>query len=218
MSIELTEDEKSLREEILEQLKTVNYLLRNYRMDNEVQDLIKKMGNNAHRLHMSLKENGYNPQHHEYMIKNREAEPEDPLFYMHIHPVEDLLKYIDDPHANDDPKDQTIGQEFEFRIYSRRWGREDTYRIRRTEEGWDVLPISIGGPCDKGGQPFLFKKLHQDFIRYPYGLDGWLEWLWEQAAYKGLSKNEVQTELNELANWVNSTEKNAPSGGVWERY
>lgn len=218
MSIELTAEEERLREEIREQLKTVYDMLRDYRIDNEVQTLIEKMGDNAHKLHMSLKENGYNPQHHEYMIKNRGVEPENPLFYMNIHPVEDLLKYIDNPHANDDPKDQTIGQDFEFRIYSRRWEHKNTYRIRRTAEGWDVLPVSRGGPCGKGGHPFLFEKLQQDFIQYPHDLDGWLEWLWEQSASKGLSKKEVQTALNQLAKWISLTEKYSPSGGVWEDY
>lgn len=217
MSIELTGDEEKLRQEILKQLETVNYLLRNYRMDEKVQTLIEKMGNDAHELHMSLKKNGYNPQHHKYMLENRGVDPENPQFYMHVHPVEDLLKYIDNPHANDDPKDQTIGQEFEFRVYSRRWGHEDTYCFKRTAEGWNVN-FCRGGPCDKSGRPFLFESLNQDLIQYPRGLGGWLEWLWEQAASKGLSKSEVQSALNELANWVSITEKNSPSGGVWEGY
>lgn len=215
MSIELTENEKNLREEIRKQLKTVYEMLKNYRIDKEVQDLIKEMGNNAHELHMSLKNNDHEPHHHEYMLKNRGVKPEDPQFYMHVHPVEDLLKFIDDPKANDDPKDQTIGQDFEFHVYSRRWEHEDTYLFKRTSEGWDIHFFK-GGSCDKGGHPFLFDNLNHDLIQYPRGLDDWLEWLWEQAASKSLSKEEVQTALNELANWVNITEKNAPSNGVWE--
>ncbi len=218
MSIELTENEKNLHEEIDKQLDTVYEMLKNYRMDKEVQRLIEKMGNNAHELHMSLKNHNHEPQHHEYMLKNRGVKPEDPQFYMHVHPVEDLLKFIADQNANDDPKDQTIDQDFEFRVYSRRWGHEDTFIIRRTTEGWDVLPFSRGGPCSKGGQPFLFEKLNQDFIQYPYDLEGWLEWLWEQAASRGLSKSEVQMALNELADWVICTEKSSPSGGIWEEY
>lgn len=218
MSIELTENEKNLREEIRGQLDTVYKMLKKYRIDNEVQDLIEKMGKNAHELHMSLKNNGNEPHHHEYMLENREVEPEDPQFYMHVHPVEDLLKFIDDPHANDDPKDQTIGQDFEFRVYSRRWGHEDIYLFKRTAEGWDIQFLLKSGPCDKGGNPFLFDNLNHDLIQYPRGLDGWLEWLWEQAASKGLSKGEVQTALNELADWVCCTETNAPSGDVWKGY
>jgi hypothetical protein len=37
------------------------------------------------------------------MIKNRQSQPDEPHFYMHYHPIEDLLKFLDDPHANDDP-------------------------------------------------------------------------------------------------------------------
>lgn len=218
MKLELTKEEGNLRKAIDERLKKVQKLLAEYRLDDEVQKLIEEMGKDAHELHILLKKRGYEPKHHAYMIKNREAQPEDPKFYMHIHPVEDLLAYIEDTHANDDFQDQTVGQEFEFRVYSRRWGREDTYKIKRTEGGWDLLPPSRGGPCDKGGQPFLFEKLRQDQIQYPNDLDSWLERLWDQAATKGLSREEVQQALKELADWINSIEKNTPSGLVWESY
>ncbi|WP_158498974.1 hypothetical protein [Methanosarcina barkeri] len=187
-------------------------------MDNETEVLINEMGNYAHQLHMLLKERDCEPQHHKYMVENRGLQPCDPQFYNHIHPVEDLLAYLEDPHANDDPIDQTIGEGFEFRIYSRRWGHKDTYKIKRTENGWIVDFPLIGGPCDKGGRPFLFENFHHDSIQYPNALDSWMKWLWEQAASKGLSKEQVQTALQELADWVNNTEKNTPSHGVWESY
>lgn len=137
---------------------------------------------------------------------------------MHVHPVEDLLAFIEDVHANDEPEDKTLGIEFEFCVYSRRLKSEDSYQIIRTEVGWYVNNISIGGQCNKGGIPFLFNNFDHDSIEYPVGLDGWLEWLWERAALQGLTKEQVQDSLNKLAGWVSNTERSAPSGGVWEGY
>lgn len=44
------------------------------------------------------------------MLENRGVPVEDVEFYNHIHPVDDLLKFIDDVNANDDPEDTTIGE------------------------------------------------------------------------------------------------------------
>lgn len=152
------------------------------------------------------------------MIENREMQPDTLDFYMHFHPIQDLLKFLDDEHANDDPVDQTIGAEFSFRVYSRRWGHDDSYQVIRTKDGWDISHAAIGGPCDKGGNPFLFKNFRQDSIQHPARLDGWLEWLWNQAAEKGLTPAQVQAALAQLAEWVRQTEQSAPDGGVWEGY
>ncbi|MEI7728341.1 MAG: hypothetical protein WCO56_02170 [Verrucomicrobiota bacterium] len=145
-------------------------------------------------------------------------QPDNPDYYQHFHPLEDLLKFLEDPSANDDPVDQTIGGSFTFRVYSRRWKREDQYRIKRTADGWEVAHIAINGPCDKGGKPFLFRNFDQDSIQYPAGLAGWLEWLWTRASEDGLSKDAVQQAINQLAAWVSATEKGSPQGGVWKGY
>lgn len=109
------------------------------------------------------------------------------------------------------PQDQTIGDEFTFVVYSRRWGHDDTYRIRRIADGWEVLHISIGGPCDKRGEPYLFKNFQQDSIRYPGDVGLRMESLWERAHSQGLSREEVQAGLNEIAQAVVATEKKRKS-------
>jgi hypothetical protein len=172
----------------------------------------------AHKLHLALKQRGKEPKHHDYMLKNRGVPPDNPEFYKQVHAMQDLLSFLENPNANNDPVDQTLGAEFEFIVYSRRRNDNDTYRITRTEDGWDVRHIVIGGPCDSGGHPFLFQNFDQDFISYPSRLDWRLTWLWEQAKEQGLSFNEVQQGLQELADWVSETERSAPTEGVWEGY
>ncbi|MEI6072011.1 MAG: hypothetical protein WCS31_09480 [Verrucomicrobiae bacterium] len=218
MSIELNPDEQALRAEIEERVGKAREEFAKGRIGDEVPVWIMEAGERAHRLHMALKERGHEPRHHGYMIKNRELQPDDPDFYMHFHPLEDLLKFLDDEHANDDPLDQTLGKEFTFRVFSRRWGHEDDYNINRNADGWTVTHAMIGGLCDKGGRPFLFENLRHDLIQYPEGLDGWLEWLWNRAASQGLTFEQVQEGLQQLADWVSDTERNAPGGGIWEGY
>ncbi|MEK7412852.1 MAG: hypothetical protein AAB263_06005 [Planctomycetota bacterium] len=218
MSILLKPEEAALRAEIAERMENVRKAFDEGRTGVDVQKTINEAGERSHALHMLLKSRGFEPKHHAYMIKNRESQPDDSEFYMHFHPIEDLLKFLNNEHANDDPIDETMGSEFSFRVFSKRWGHDDKYTVKRTEDGWEISHLGIGGPCDKGGRPFLFENLRHDSIQYPEGLGGWMEWIWNQAATKGLTVEQVQTGIQELADWVTQTEQTTPSGGVWEGY
>ena len=218
MSIDLNTEEQTLRNQIKERVIKLRSAFTNSGDDADIGGLIFEAGEFAHKLHMSLKARDLEPRHHAYMVKNRELQPDDPDFYMHFHPLEDLLKFLDDEHANDDPVDQTIGIDFTFRVYSKRWGHDDSYKFKRTADGWIIAYTMISGPCDKGGRPFLFKNLSHDSIQYPEGLDGWLEWLWNQASERGLTAQQVQAGIQQLADWVSNTERNAPTGELWEGY
>lgn len=218
MSIELTPDEQKLRDYIQERVTKAGMAFHEGRLGNDVNKWILEAGQKAHELHLSLKARCFEPKHHAYMIENREMPADHQDFYMHFHPLEDLLKFLNDPHANDDPVDQTLGAEFTFRVYSRRWGRDDTYRLKRTETGWQLDHIMIGGPCDKGGKPFLYQNFRQDHIQHPADLSGWMEWLWDQAEEKGLSQEQVQEGLQELADWVSAVERGRPTSDLWFGY
>lgn len=172
-----------------------------------------EMVNKASELHKLV-----NPNHHQYMIDNRGCSPDDPEFYNHIHPIEDLLAFIDDPTANDDPEDITIDQDFQLKVYSRRWDREDYYGLKRTESGWELSHFSYSSaPCDRGGRPYLYENLNHDAINYPEALPEYLAWLWEQAATKGLTSAQVQQELDQLSAWISTCERSSPKG-IWEYF
>lgn len=102
------------------------------------------------------------------------------------------------------PPDQTIGAEFTFIVYNPLRGHDDKYRVRRTADGWDVIHLhpSLGGPCDKRGEPYLFKNFRQDSTRYPQDVGQRMESLWERARSQGLNPEEVQAGLNEIAQAV----------------
>lgn len=208
-------DKEELTEKVKEQWLEVKDLIFGMKFDinkPEHKKLWEEMVDNAFALSKIV-----NPKHHKYMIKNRGVSEKTREFYNHFHSVEDLLKYIDDPHANDDPEDQTIEHDFEMEIYSQRWGHIDKYQIKRTSKGWIIGNISIAGECDKKGYPYLYKNLRQDSVNYPNSLPEYLEYLWDQAAEKGLSHEEVQEALNNLAKWINTCEKSSPKG-VWDGF
>ena len=173
----------------------------------------KEMAESAHELHLMLKKRGIEPKHHRYMLENRAVPVDNIEFYNHIHPVEDLLAFIRDTDANNDPEDSTLGKKFKFKIYTRRWGHYDLYSIERTSDGWKFSGIAAynSGECDKSGKPYLYKTLEHDTVSYPHNLGQLLEWLWKRAA-DGLNEFEVQMAIDDIAEWINICERNVPRG------
>lgn len=105
-----------------------------------------------------------------------------------------------------------------LKVYSRRWGHDDTYDIEKTSTGWCIGFGAEGtADCDKKGNPQLFKCLDHDSVNYPEELGGYLEWLWDESTDKGMDNVEIQEQLNLLGNWISETERNSPKG-IWKGY
>lgn len=97
--VNLTTEQKELKDKLYEVNQKLWAILKKETpppKHEELQTLYKEMAETAHELHMSLKSSGYEPKHHKYMLENRGVSVEDMEFYNHIHPVDDLLKFIDD--------------------------------------------------------------------------------------------------------------------------
>lgn len=214
--VSLTSKQKALASVVQEKLgAALNKLLDLHRPLDAGE--LDSLGEDAAKLHASLKASGVIVRHHKYMVENRGLSPDDPDFYKHIHPVQDLIKFLKNQSANDDPEDQTLGHEFSVEIYSRRWGHMDTYRFIRTPSGWTIKQlhhVDVGRDGLVGGKPGtgLFDFLDHDSINYPEELPGYLEWLWVRAAEDGLSAAKVQTALKQLAAWVSTVELRSPVG------
>jgi hypothetical protein len=102
-------------------------------------------------------------------------------------------------------------------VYTRRFGRNDSYAVEHTKNGWQISNISIGGVCDKQGKPYLFENLEHDSINYPEALGEYMEYLWEKAKEQSMNDEQIQTELNSIGAWIQATEKASP-GGVFSEY
>lgn len=211
MKVELNKEQQDLRKAIEERVELIRHLIHSPQQNRsylEIQKEEKIMGDAAHKLHMQLDPK---PKHHQYMIENRGLKPEDPEFYYHIHPVEDLLKYLDNTSANDDPEDQTLDNDFYMNIYTRRWGHKDRYTITRNEKGWYVSHLSYSEQGGRDAEPILGYILRHDGVSYPWHLSSLMEDIWYRAQEEGLSHEEVQNMLSDLADWVSLTECNYPN-------
>ncbi len=184
--------------------------------DNALNKLYSDMAHTAHELHVSLEKSGYKVKHHKYMLENRGYSPEDERFYEHVHPVQDLLKFTEDVHANDDTEDKTIGATFTMKVYTRRWGHYDHYLITRTKTGWDIQAVATSYTCRKDASKGVNKLLEHDNVCYPKQINEFFKWLWNRAAEDGLSKAEVQKAITQLGKWISECEMSAPRDGVFE--
>jgi hypothetical protein len=104
-----------------------------------------------------------------------------------------------------------------LRVYSRRWGHPDLYRIRKTDTGWHISHIVIGVDCDTKGQPYLFKNLVHDSVNYPADLGGYMDYLWRQAHTHSWTEKQIQPKLNALGRWISKIEFDSPKG-IFEAY
>ena len=76
--------------------------------------------------------------------------------------------------------------------------------------GWFVEHLEINGQCDSVGKPFLYTNFDHDDISYPSDLAYFLEQLWTQIRDEQIDQGEAQVRLQQLADWVTTTEQNAP--------
>ena len=143
------------------------------------------------------------------MINSRRI-PEDNLidFYDHFDMMTALLKEINGEGDTMNTKsDLTLNKELKFSVYTRRHGFEDTYRIKRTVDGWRVDFISINGDCDKEGGEALYTNLSHDCVFFPEdGVRYAMKKLWEQADEGELSFEELQDRLQQIADWISHVE------------
>lgn len=211
----LTKEQEILKEKLQKYNDDIlQYLDSNFTSlpQKEVKRLYKEMAQTAHELHISLTQSGHEPRHHRYMIVNRGCSPESVKFYQHIHPVQDLLAFIENTDANNDPEDITINKKFTMEIFTRRWGHYDRYYITRTESGWVLDWKSELIECTKAAKPGLNKILDHDSVCYPRQVNKFFEYLWDRACEDGLSEQQVQQAIDKICNWINLCEENTPRG------
>lgn len=186
-------------------------------------ELLERLGTLGQQLHEVLEARGLTPRHRKHLVQNRRAPEGSADFYTHVHAAQSLLRFVADPHANDDPEDQTIDHEFTLRVYVRRWSNTEMIKVRRTRTGWSFAYVSAPISADKDGRvggaarSGLFELLDHEMMNYPAGLPGYLEYLWERAAEDGLDHAAVQAELDKLGAWISTCERSSP-GGLFKHY
>lgn len=99
-----------------------------------------------------------------------------------------------------------------------------TIRVMRTAEGWTFAfqsgPVVTGKDGRINGEhgTGLFDMLRAELVTYPNALPDALQWLWERAAEAALTPEQVQSELQRLADWISVCEVHVPVGGAFSEY
>lgn len=93
-----------------------------------------------------------------------------------------------------------------LRVYSKRWGHHDLYRLALTEKGWNISHMAHSGPCDQTGEPYLYSNFRQDEIAFPPDLPSWMAQLWQEATKQHLPPAAIQKRLDEIGAMICSEE------------
>ncbi len=110
-------------------------------------------------------------------------------------------------------------------IFSPRWGHEDTYGVNLTENEMLITQGGRTAKCTSNGEsdPIwsiepLEKILNNDHIYPPSELEDLLEYAWQAWKDGKLTDAEVDTELQAVANWINTMTKAKPNTTFWSSY
>lgn len=158
------------------------------------------------------------PVYSDVIIDNRDVSPEDDIvtYYNNFHSLQDLYKIIDSSpdYWKTLKGDINLNQVCNFAVYTKRWGHEDVYKVKRLYNGWYVENISISGssapdgralnPNSKGG---FLANFNQDFVDYPDQFHSVIKRLWELADETEMDIKELQIKLSEVARLISEVEK-----------
>lgn len=162
------------------------------------------------------------PIFNKYLLYNREMDPEMEMMEFYDHPdcLDALLNEVkDNGIILTNKSDETLDKEMPFVVYTRRWGHEDRYTIKRTVDGWFCGYMSIHGECEKNGEGGLFMNLDHDAVFYPKdGVKYALKELWEDADDGEIDFEELKKRMQQIADWISAVEKSISAQPEWVGY
>lgn len=162
------------------------------------------------------------PLFNKYLLYNRNIDPEIDTVAFYNHP--DCLNALMDELRGEgiilsNQGDKNLNKQMTFRVYTRRWGHDDTYMIERTVDGWDCAHIAINGSCDMEGSPYLYENLDHDSVFYPAdGVKYAMQRLWESADEGDIDFEEMSVRLQQIGDWISNVEKAVGTQPEWVGY
>lgn len=118
--------------------------------------------------------------------------------------------------------DNTI---IKLRIFSPRWGHEDTYELKLSQDSMVITQGPKSAKCTwrENLDPVwsgesLEDILENDSICPPAKLEGLIEYAWVSWRNGELSDTGVDVELQAIADWINEITKAKPKTDFWRKY
>lgn len=162
------------------------------------------------------------PIFNKYLLYNREKDPELEMIEYYEHPdcLNALLNEVKGKGLIlSNKSDDTLDKEIPFKVYTRRWGHENGYSIKRTVNGWHCGYIATRGECKKNGEGGLFNNLDHDSVFYPKdGVAYAMEKLWEAADEEEIDFDELTKRIQQIADWISAVEKSIDTQPEWVGY
>ena len=200
----------------------------------DVETLMAELGKVGLELHTALKSRALEPHHAQRILDARKITPTSGVFYEDVTACQSLLAFVDgvslsplapspaimqqtiSVSSTSAPASQTATRvNYDFKVYSRKTGQFETWKLCPTDTGWDFTYLANRGNCEKTAAPFLYEALRHHQIRYPETLPDYFAHLWAQTEKLSLGQTEIQAEIEKLAKWVSITERGTP-GGIFE--
>lgn len=117
----------------------------------------------------------------------------------------------------------------EIKVYSPRWGHEDTHTLIMNGQKLHFSGNGPGAICsrdedgnhswsgygDNSGENSLVAVLENDEIFPPSVLVDAIEWLWEDWAEYEIKDADARDELKALFDWVNTCSRSRPTTAYW---
>lgn len=154
------------------------------------------------------------PEYSVETILNREYIPEEftSNFYDHFNTLEILYNFLISPN-NALPRttlgDITLNKNLTLKIYSNINKSYKTYNIERTIYGWNChfFKTKYGNISGEA----IITTLNQDLISFPITLPTFFKELWEKSNSSNMTLEELQENINNIAQWISLVEQNKPN-------
>lgn len=104
---------------------------------------------------------------------------------------------------------------FDFKIYVDRYKTYSTYSLTKTADGWNIQHKAHSGATRPDGSPLLVANFDQDDVKYPTGIDGFLQYVWNGLENGAISEQIAAKKIQEIADWVSICEEKQPHWIGW---
>lgn len=113
----------------------------------------------------------------------------------------------------------------ELRIFSPRWGHEDTYMVQLEQDFMEIAMQTRIARADwsentdpQWSGESLERIMRNDSIYPPSVMQSLFEHAWRSWRNGEIPSEDVDTELQSLAEWLNTITRSKPNSEFWSRY
>lgn len=112
-----------------------------------------------------------------------------------------------------------------LRIYSPRWGHDDTYSVNFERDFLEIsmTPRTARADWRENQDPLwtgesLTRIMNNDSIYPPHNIQRLIEYAWISWRAGNISDQQIELELLQIQDWLNTITKSKPNTDFWNSY